>query len=177
MLAVASLVHVVVGMSGGRALDRSPRPSLRGTVALPVVGILLWAARGQLGHDPLLWLMLLPALFGAWLLTFLVMALIGTLALYVESAASLFEAWLGISAVLSGYLVPLDLFPQAVQRIALLLPFRFLLSFPVELMLGKHTPGHALLLLGGQWLYVAAALLATSLVWRAGLRRYAAYGG
>src|SRR5256885_16741257 len=53
---------------------------LRGTVALPVVGILLWAARGQLGHDPLLWLMLLPALFGAWLLTFLVMALIGTLA-------------------------------------------------------------------------------------------------
>ena len=110
---------------------------LRGIVALPVVCILLWTARGQLGHDAVLWLMLVPALFGAWLLTFLVMALIGTLALYVESAASLFEAWLGISAVLSGYLVPLDLFPQAVQRIALLLPFRFLLSFPVELMLGK----------------------------------------
>jgi ABC-2 type transport system permease protein len=150
---------------------------LRGVVALPVLSVLLWAARGQLGHDPLLWLMLWPALFGAWLLTFLVMALIGTLALYVESAASLFEAWLGVSAVLSGYLVPLDLFPQAVQRIALALPFRFLLSFPVELMLGKHSAGHALLLLGGQWLYVAAALVATTLVWRAGLRRYSAYGG
>jgi ABC-2 type transport system permease protein len=105
------------------------------------------------------------------------MALIGTLALYFESAASIFEAWLGVSAVLSGYLVPLDLFPQAVQRIALLLPFRFLLSFPVELMLGKQTPQHALALLGAQWLYVAAALLATNLVWRAGLRRYSAYGG
>jgi len=150
---------------------------LRGVVTIPVVSILLWTARGQLGHDPFLWLLLMPALLGAWLLTFLVMALIGTLALYLESATSLFEAWLGVSAVLSGYLVPLDLFPQAVQRIALVLPFRFLLSFPVELMLGKHTPGHALLLLGGQWLYVAAALLATSLVWRAGLRRYAAYGG
>ena len=150
---------------------------LRGMVALPVVCILLWAARGQLGHDPLLWIMLPPALFGAWLLTFLVMALIGTLALYFESAASIFEAWLGVSAVLSGYLVPLDLFPQAVQRIALLLPFRFLLSFPVELMLGKHTPQHALALLGAQWLYLAAALLATNLVWRAGLRRYSAYGG
>ncbi|HYR18286.1 MAG TPA: ABC-2 family transporter protein [Myxococcales bacterium] len=150
---------------------------LRGIVAIPVVSILLWTARGQLGHDPLLWLMLLPALLGAWLLTFLVMALIGTLALYVESAASLFEAWLGISAVLSGYLVPLDLFPQSVQRIALLLPFRFLLSFPVELMLGKHGRWEALGLLGAQWLYVAFAFLATSLVWRAGLRRYSAYGG
>jgi ABC-2 type transport system permease protein len=150
---------------------------LRGIVAIPFVSILLWTARGQLGHDPLLWLMLPLALFGAWLLTFLVMALIGTLALYVESAASLFEAWLGVSAVLSGYLVPLDLFPQAVQRVALALPFRFLLSFPVELMLGKHPPSHALLLLGAQWLYVAAALAATNLVWRAGLRRYSAYGG
>jgi len=150
---------------------------LRGIVAIPVLSILLWAARSQLGHDPLLWLLLPPALFGAWLLTFLVMALIGTLALYVESAASLFEAWLGISAVLSGYLIPLDLFPQAVQRVALALPFRFLLSFPVELMLGKHPPAHALLLLGAQWVYVAAALVATNLVWRAGLRRYSAYGG
>jgi len=150
---------------------------LRGIVAIPVVSILLWAARGQLGHDPILWLLLMPALLGAWLLTFLVMALIGTLALYLESATSLFEAWLGISAVLSGYLVPLDLFPQAVQRIALVLPFRFLLSFPVELMLGKHGRGEALALLGGQWLYVAFALLATNLVWRAGLRRFSAYGG
>ena len=150
---------------------------LRGIVAIPVVSILLWTARGQLGHDPILWLLLLPALLGAWLLTFLVMALIGTLALYLESATSLFEAWLGISAVLSGYLVPLDLFPQAVQRIALVLPFRFLLSFPVELMLGKHGRGEALALLGGQWLYVAFALLATNLVWRAGLRRFSAYGG
>jgi len=150
---------------------------LRGIVAIPVVSILLWAARGQLGHDPVLWLLLMPALFGAWLLTFLVMALIGTLALYVESATSVFEAWLGVSAVLSGYLVPLDLFPQAVQRVALVLPFRFLLSFPVELMLGKHGRGEAIALLGGQWLYVALALLATNLVWRAGLRRYAAYGG
>ena len=44
-------------------------------------------------------------------------------------------------------------------------------------MLGKHGRGEALALLGGQWLYVALALIATSLVWRAGLRRFAAYGG
>ena len=150
---------------------------LRGVIALPVVGILLWSARSHLGHDPFLWAIFPLAMLGAWLLTFLVMALIGTLALFLESATSLFEAWLGISAVLSGYLIPLDLFPHAVQRVALVLPFRFLLSFPVELILGKASRGDALLLLAAQWGYVLLFLLALSAVWRAGLRRYAAYGG
>ena len=56
-----------------------------------------------------------PILPGGWQVNtaMFLLLMIGTLALYVESAASLFEAWLGISAVMSGYLVPLDLFPKA----------------------------------------------------------------
>ena len=77
----------------------------------------------------------------------------------------------------TGNLIPLDLFPASVQRVALLLPFRFTLSFPVELALGRLTRAHALSLLGAQAAYIAFALLITNLVWRAGLRRYAAYGG
>lgn len=150
---------------------------MRGLVALPVVAILLWLGRAELTSDWALWAILPLALFGAWLLTFLVMAIIGTLGLFFESATSLFEAWLGVSAILSGYLIPLDLFPPAVQRVALVLPFRFLLSFPVELLLGRLTRGHALALLSAQYGYAALALLATRLTWRAGLRRYAAYGG
>jgi ABC-2 type transport system permease protein len=79
--------------------------------------------------------------------------------------------------VLSGYLIPLDLFPAAVQRIALVLPFRFLLSFPVELALGRLSRAHALELLLAQAGYISIALIATHFVWRRGLRRYAAYGG
>jgi ABC-2 type transport system permease protein len=150
---------------------------LRGVIAIPVVAVVLFTVRGQLAHDPALWLLLLPAMFGAWLLTFLVMALIGTLGLWFESATSLFEAWLGISAILSGYLVPLDLFPHAVRNVALVLPFRFLLSFPVELVLGRVDRAQALQLLLAQWGYVSLALLATHAVWRAGLKKYAAYGG
>jgi ABC-2 type transport system permease protein len=150
---------------------------LRGIIAIPVVGILLWNARAELAHDPGSWLLLPFALLGSWLLTFLVMALIGTLGLWLESASSLFEAWLGISAVLSGYLVPLDLFPPVVRDIALALPFRFTLSYPVELVLGRHSPGQSLLLLVAQWSYCVVLLIATHFVWRAGLRRYAAYGG
>lgn len=150
---------------------------MRGLVALPVAGILLWLARAELSHDPVHWLLLCPALLGAWLLYFLVQAIIGTLALRFESAASLFDAWLGLSNVLSGYLVPLDLFPRAVREAALYLPFRFQLSLPVELMLGRWSRAEALGLLFAQWGYVALFALVTRIAWRSGLRHYAAYGG
>jgi ABC-2 type transport system permease protein len=151
---------------------------LRGIIAIPLVVLLLIFAGGNsLTHDPVQWLLFAPAMFGAWLLTFLVMALIGTLSLYVESAASLFDAWLGLSAVLSGYLIPLDLFPPSIGRIAHVLPFRFLLSFPVEIILARRTRLESLALLGGQWAYVALALAAVALVWRAGMKRFGAYGG
>ena len=151
---------------------------LRGLIAIPLVIVLLVFAGGTaLTHDLRLWLIFLPAMLGAWLLTFLVMALIGTLSLYVESAVSLFEAWLGLSAVLSGYLVPIDLFPAALARVANVLPFRFLLSFPVEVVLGRLHPTQALVLLAAQWGYVSVALCAVILVWRAGMRRFGAYGG
>jgi ABC-2 type transport system permease protein len=150
---------------------------LRGLVAVPVMAGLLFAGRESLSQDWVLWALFVPAMLGAWLLTFLVMALIGTLALFVDSAVSVFEAWLGLSSVLSGYLIPLDLFPEVVRAVALKLPFRFLLSFPVELMLGRPTRGEALLLLAGQWAYVAVAMLAVHFVWRAGMRRFGAFGG
>lgn len=150
---------------------------LRAVVSLPVVALLLWTSSGALSRDPLHWLLLLPAMFGAWLLIFLVMALIGTLALYVESAITLFQLWLSISAVLSGYLVPLDLFPDWVRSWAAVLPFRFLLSFPVELILGRPTRLEALQLFAAQWAYVLVFLVATQALWRAGVRRFGAFGG
>ncbi|HTO98318.1 MAG TPA: ABC-2 family transporter protein [Myxococcales bacterium] len=150
---------------------------MRGVVAIPVVAILLWAARAQLAHDWFPWILLAPALLGAWLLYFLVQAIIGTFALRFESAASLFDAWLGFSNILSGYLVPLDLFPQTVRELALILPFRFQLSFPVELMLGRWSRGEGLELLLAQWAYVALFWLGARVAWRSGLRHYAAYGG
>ena len=57
------------------------------------------------------------------------------------------------------------------------LPFRFQLSFPVELMLGRWSRVEALELLAAQWAYVLVFLLVTRVAWRSGIRHYAAYGG
>jgi len=83
----------------------------------------------------------------------------------------------GLHFLLSGYLIPLELLPGWVARIANVLPFRYTLSFPVETVIGLHPAGRLLHDLGIQWLYVVALLVTTLAVWRAGMRRFVAFGG
>ncbi len=116
-------------------------------------------------------------LLGAWLITFLAMSIIGALAFWVESSGSLFELWMGLFGVFSGYLVPLELFPRWLGDVARFLPFRYMLAFPVEMIVGMTPRGSALAQLAIQWLFVGALTAGAHLCWRAGLRRFAAFGG
>jgi ABC-2 type transport system permease protein len=151
---------------------------LRLAVALPVAALAIWLTGGEgLTRDPLLLALFPLTVLGGWLITFLAMALVGTLAFRVDSATSLFEIWMGLFGILSGYLVPLELFPPWVQALARALPFRAMLGFPVELVTGLLSRDQALLELLVQWGWIAALLLAVRVAWRAGLRHFAAFGG
>lgn len=151
---------------------------MRALVVSPLFGVLAWVARDKLPlHDLVRLLVLLASLAGAWLLLFLTMAFIGTMAMFVESALSVYDLWLGIHAILSGYLVPLELLPPWVTSLAHKLPFRYMLGFPVETLIGLEPAAAALRDLGVQWAYVAGMLAAVLLLWRAGMRRFVAFGG
>lgn len=151
---------------------------LRALIAVPVAAILLASeARHLLISDAASWAVLAAALAGAWPLTFFALLLIGSLGLFLERSLSIFQIYLGVFAVLSGYLVPLDLLPDWAQVVAAWAPFRFMLSFPVEILIGAHADvSESLVLLAVQWLYVAAVVVLTLAVWRVGIRRYEAYG-
>lgn len=160
------------------AADNVAAIPMRVLVSLPIAVVaLVWVGSAQLTSDPLLWAMLPVSLAGAWLMTFCVMALIGTLGLFWESSISVFELWLGLFFVLSGYVLPLELLPEWLWNVARWLPFRFLLSFPVEVGLGLVDRAAAWRGLAVQWLYVGVFLFCALRLWKAGLRRYQAYGG
>jgi len=151
---------------------------LRVALSLPVVVVLLFSSGAALlSRDPLLWALFPVSLAGAFAITFLAMALVGSLAFYVESAGSVFEIWMGLFGVFSGYLVPLDLFPPWLGAVARWLPFRYMLAFPVEMVTGLLSRGQALAQLGVQWLFVALLFAASALAWRRGLRHFSAVGG
>jgi ABC-2 type transport system permease protein len=151
---------------------------LRLAISLPVAaGLLLWLGGEHLSADPLLWAVFPLSVFGAWLITFLAMSIVGALAFYVDSAASLFEIWMGLFGVFSGYLVPLELFPPWLSTAARFLPFRYMLAFPVEMVVGMLPRERAMMELGVQWGFVALLGLLAAAAWRRGLRRFAAFGG
>lgn len=150
---------------------------LRLAAVAPVAVLAVILAGGHLTRDPVLLAIFPLTVVGAWLITFLAMSLIGSLAFYLESSGALFELWLGLFGVFSGYLVPLELFPGWLAAAARFLPFRYMLAFPVEMIVGMTPRAGALVELGIQWGFIAVLALAARSAWRAGLRRFAAYGG
>ena len=159
------------------ASDNLAALPLRGILAIPLIASILVFAGDGVSKDPTHWTLAMIAVFDAWLLNFLIMCCIGCLAFLVESAVSVFEVWLGIWVLLSGYLVPLDLFPPWVERTTGWLPFRLMLDLPVSILLGKHDVGSALAWIGLQWLWIGAFALLVTFLWRLGMRRYQAFGG
>lgn len=151
---------------------------LRALITAPIMLIALYfAGLDQVTHDPRLIAIGVVSIFFAWAINFLSMAAIGCLAFYIDSSLSIFQLWFAAYMLLSGYLVPLSLFPPWLEQITAWLPFRFMLAFPVETLLGKHELAEVLRQFGVQLGYVAVLLLIIHFVWRAGVRRYAAFGG
>jgi len=151
---------------------------MRALTITPIVGILIYTAgRDLVGHDLRLAAVLVAALLGAWLLNFFLMVMLGSLAFFIESALGIYELWFAVYSIFSGYLVPLETLRGWVRGAARVLPFRFMLALPVETMAGLLGPGEAARLLAWQWLYVAGAATGALALWRAGVRRFSAYGG
>lgn len=144
----------------------------------PIIAILIGVAdRGVMfGSWQRLGILAL-SLVGAWLILFFTMLTIGALAMFVESALSVFDIWLAVHFVLSGYLFPLQLLPAWVGPISRALPFRYTLAFPAETWIGKLSVAAAWHDLGVQWIYVGVMAATATAMWRLGLRRFVAFGG
>lgn len=142
---------------------------------VPMVAVLALTVHRQvsLPTDPLRWLGFgLAVVLGA-VNAFALDTLLGSLAFWVEEVSGLLRARTLVAGVLSGAVVPLALMPAALQPVLAVQPFRFTVSFPLEVLLLPRVPvaGFAL---SAAW---ALALTAAAVgVWRVGLRGYQAAG-
>jgi viologen exporter family transport system permease protein len=117
-----------------------------------------------------------PALALAVALRFAVEWTLALAAFWTTRMSAVIQGYYMVLLFLSGQMAPLGLLPEPVQRVAAALPFRWMVSFPVELALGRLSPAQALAGLGMQALWLAVAALVLRTVWRAGLRAYSAVG-
>jgi ABC-2 type transport system permease protein len=161
----------------GYAVENLSALPLRSLVAVPMAAIALFAVGKSTVSDWRFWTLLPLALAGGWAITFIFNIAIGALSLYTESSLKLAEVYFTLFAVFSGYLIPVELFPPFLRAAIEWLPFRFQVGLPVELVTRAHSFPEALKLLGVQWAWVAVMAAGAAVIWKRGLRRYAAYGG
>jgi ABC-2 type transport system permease protein len=150
---------------------------MRAVFCIPIVFLVLYFGGQHISHDPFVICAFFISLVGAWILNFSISAMVGTLALYLESSISIWEIWLGGFMLFSGYLVPLELFPHWVEKVARALPFSYLQAVPVEMLTGLRSRSDVLHGLLFQWLYAAAAVCGMLLFWKRATKRFAAFGG
>ena len=166
---IAPIVDTVAAEVAGKVVFLS--------FAIPVAAsllLLLAPAAVGLPGDPFLFAV---ALLAAWALRFLWGYSLALTAFWSTRSDALVLMQDALVFVLAGQIAPTDLLPGGLRTAAEWLPFRYMLGFPIEILLGR-VQGDALvrgMILQLVWL-TASAGLAYSL-WRLGVRRHAAVGG
>lgn len=124
-----------------------------------------------------------------------------TLVLFLASLAMaifmsfLFEVLIGLSAfwfhdidffkssisladgLFSGKVIPVLFLPQGLLTLSSYLPFRYMLSFPVEIILGRLTPSQIFSGFLTQTIWMAATYLTYRVVYEKGIKLHQGYGG
>ncbi|HYK87907.1 MAG TPA: ABC-2 family transporter protein [Acidobacteriota bacterium] len=143
---------------------------------LTVAALLSVAFRPSFQFAPWAVIAFVPALAMAFLVRFLLEWTLAQSAFWTTRVNAANQVYFALALFLSGQVAPLSLLPAPIQILASVLPFRWMISFPVELLLGRLTPVQALRGLEAQaaWLVLSAVLL--RVVWRAGIKIYSAVG-
>ncbi len=131
----------------------------------PTASLKLWAI-----------LAFIPSLLMAFLISFLMEWTLAMAAFWTTRVSAINQVYFVLILFLSGQIAPISLFPGWLQTIAGILPFRYMVGFPVELVLGRLTPLQAAEGLAAQAIWVLLSLLLVKVVWRAAVKVYSAVG-
>jgi ABC-2 type transport system permease protein len=132
----------------------------------------------RLPFAPGRWAVTLLAVLLAAAMRFFISFTTGLLAFWTTRATAIMELHAGVSLFLAGRIAPLALLPPAVAGVAGVLWFRYMLSFPVDLLTGAlHGPDAVLRGLGGQVVWLVLWVGAYRFVWSRGIQKYGAVGG
>ena len=166
---IAPIVDTVAAEIAGKVVFLS--------FAIPVAGLLLLVlspADVRLPGDPVLFVI---TLLGAWALRFLWGYWLALTAFWSTRSDALVLMQDALVFVLAGQIAPTALLPGGLRTAAEWLPFRYMLGFPIEVLLGRVHEGALTrgMILQLAWLTAAGGLAYS--FWRLGVRRHAAVGG
>jgi ABC-2 type transport system permease protein len=122
-------------------------------------------------------LLFLVVLSLAVALNFLIFYCISAVAFWIIEIGFLFEGIRIVIILLSGGIFPLEVFGERFVQIMKLLPFKYTVSYPINVLNGKITLAETAEGMLIQLLWIGACYLLAGYLWRVGGKRYVAVGG
>ncbi|MBI5356436.1 ABC-2 family transporter protein [Candidatus Collierbacteria bacterium] len=122
------------------------------------------------------WLLVIPAIFTGVVISFFTTMSMVTLAFWFTEVEYVNFLFWTIFIFIGGLWMPVSFLPNWLKTINMFLPFRYELSFPVEIIFHK-TQGPELLvslLMAGLW--SIALLMLYRFLWKKGVKAYSAFG-
>ncbi len=144
---------------------------------LPTTAVLALVLRPELSVSLQSTLAFIPALAFAWALRFFWGYWLALLAFWATRADALLAVQDGLIFLLGGLVAPTVLLPGVMGTLAKILPFRYMVAFPVEVWVGQVDDGALRTGFAVQIGWLAAAAILSAMLWRKGLRHYTALGG
>ncbi|MBN1563141.1 MAG: ABC-2 family transporter protein [Anaerolineae bacterium] len=133
----------------------------------------VWGISITLGRIVLFLLTLVLAL----VLNFIIFYAISAIAFWLVEIGFLFEGIRIVIILLSGGIFPLEVFGPRFVQITNLLPFKYTVSYPINVLNGRLSVGDIGTGMITQCVWIVLCMLLAAYLWRVGSRRYVAVGG
>lgn len=150
--------------------------TFRFVLNLIIAGSVTWALVGPPMFSPLSAVGGLLCVIAGFAIDFGVQFGIGLTAFWVEDTWAFRFLYTRIVMVLGGMMIPLDLLPDAVRRVAQLLPTSLIVYGPVRTFI-SFSPEQWAALLGKQVMWLSVIALAVTAIFRTGVKRVNVQGG
>lgn len=144
---------------------------------MPVALILALLLKPQMNTTGLNVLLFVPSLILAWWLRFFWGYWLALLAFWATRVDALLNLQNTLLFLIGGQVAPTMILPAWLQGAAQALPFRYMIGFPVEILMGKLDTAQLMIGFLYQILWCGIAWSLYQFLWRRGLRHYAAVGG
>ena len=144
---------------------------------VPVIAALFFILRPEVTIQLAKLLIFIPTLIFAWSLRFLWGYWLALLAFWSTRADAILALQDSLIFLLAGQVAPVALLPGSLQILAVSLPYRYMVAFPVEVLTGILSLNEILFGIVIQLGWLGIALVLFSIIWRLGLRRFSAVGG
>ncbi len=125
---------------------------------------------------PRLLVFLLSFILSTFVMTFLIL-LYHIICLYTLDEKGIVNIFMVLSDILSGLSIPLPFFPNTLQKIANILPFRYVSDFPFQLYVGNISINSGLIGIGMQIVWIIILVILGRILMSRALKKAVIQGG